>query len=143
MNLAIQQAHAAAARGEVPVGAVLIGPTGTILAEDGNRMREHKDPTAHAEMVVLRQAARVLDQWRLDDCTLYVTLEPCIMCAGALSLARIKRICYGAGDPKGGGVTHGPRFFEQPTCHHTPEVVQDIQADACGRILKEFFQKRR
>jgi tRNA(adenine34) deaminase len=143
MNLAIQQAHAAAARGEVPVGAVLLGPDGVILAEDGNRMREHKDPTAHAEIVVLRQAARALDQWRLDDCTLYVTLEPCAMCAGAVSLSRIRMVCYGAPDPKGGGVAHGPRFFEQPTCHHRPVVEGGVLGEECGAVLREFFKGRR
>ncbi len=143
MNRAIQQAHAAAERGEVPVGAVLLGPDGVILAEDGNRMREHKDPTAHAEMVVVRQASRVLNQWRLDECTLYVTLEPCAMCAGALSLSRIRTLYYGAPDPKGGGVIHGPRFFEQPTCHHRPQVLGDVLADECGTVLKAFFKERR
>ncbi len=143
MMRAIQQAHLAASRGEVPVGAVLVGPDGVVLVENGNRMREYRDPTAHAEVVVIREAAKILDQWRLDDCTLYVTLEPCAMCAGALSLSRLKAVYYGALDPKGGAIHHGPRFFEQPTCHHRPLVTGGILAEEAGDVLKVFFQGRR
>jgi tRNA(Arg) A34 adenosine deaminase TadA len=143
MKRAIQQAHLAAERGEVPVGALVLSPEGDILAEDGNRMREHKDPTAHAEMVVLRQAAEKLGQWRLDGCALYVTLEPCAMCAGALSLAKIKTLCFGALAPKGGGVLHGGRFYDQPTCHHRPEVISGLEEEVCSLILKDFFKARR
>jgi len=143
MQRAIQQANAASLRGEVPVGAVLVGPNGDILAEDGNRMRETMDPTAHAEIVVIRAAAKALGQWRLDDCTLYVTLEPCAMCAAALSMARVKHLVYGAPDPKGGAVHHGPRFFDQPTCHHRPLVVPSVLEQDCGEILKTFFKLKR
>lgn len=143
MTLAIQQAEHAATRGEVPVGAVLVDPNGHILAADGNRMREWQDPTAHAEMVVIRQGTKKLDQWRLDGCTLYVTLEPCAMCAGAIAAARIKTLVYGACDPKGGGVAHGGKLYSQPTCHHRPKVESGIEAGTCRSLLKSFFKARR
>ncbi|MEL6576905.1 MAG: nucleoside deaminase, partial [Pseudomonadota bacterium] len=126
MDRALAEAEAAAARGEAPVGAALIGPDGRLLAADGNRMRELSDPTAHAEINVIRAAARRLGTERLIGCDLYVTLEPCPMCAGAIAHARIARVYYGAEDPKGGGVAHGPRVFSQPTCHHRPEVYGGI-----------------
>lgn len=143
MKRAIQQARLAGERGEVPVGGLLLDTQGEILVEEGNRMREGFDPTAHAEMVLLRKGAEKLGQWRLDGCTLYVTLEPCAMCAAALSMARIKWLVYGAPDPKGGGVDHGGRFYEQPTCHHRPEVVSGVMAEECGQLLKDFFKSRR
>lgn len=146
MDVALAEAEAAAARGEVPVGAVLVGPNpGEMLASAGNMIVETKDPTAHAEMLVIRSAARSLGNERLVGATLYVTLEPCAMCAGAISFARIKRLVYAAQDPKGGAVAHGPKFFEQPTCHHRPELVRmggDTEAKA-ATILKDFFRARR
>lgn len=143
MPLALEQARAAAARGETPVGAVLTGPDGTVLATDGNRVRELNDPTAHAEMLVIRRACEVLRSERLPGCGLTVTLEPCPMCAGAISHARIAHLWYGADDPKGGGVMHGPRVFSQPTCHHAPEVYNGIAADESTALLKAFFAQRR
>lgn len=125
------------------MGALVVSPEGEVLAENGNRMRETQDPTAHAEIVVLREAAKKLGQWRLDGCSLYVTLEPCAMCAAAISLAKIKVLVYGASDPKGGGVAHGGKFYEQPTCHHKPEVTSGVEAETCGHILKDFFRARR
>ncbi len=146
MDVALAEAEAAAMRGEVPVGAVLVGPDpGEMLASAGNMIVETKDPTAHAEMLVIRSGAKRLGNERLVGATLYVTLEPCAMCAGAISFARIKRLVYAAADPKGGAVAHGPKFFEQPTCHHRPEVAQiagDTQATA-ATLLKEFFRARR
>jgi tRNA(adenine34) deaminase len=146
MDVALAEAEAAAARGEVPVGAVLIGPNpGELLASAGNRIVETKDPTAHAEMLVIREAAKRLGNERLVGTTLYVTLEPCAMCAGAISFARIKRVVYAAQDPKGGAIAHGPKFFEQPTCHHRSEVAQlsgDTEAKA-ATLLKDFFRARR
>jgi tRNA(adenine34) deaminase len=146
MDVALAEAEAAAARGEVPVGAVLVGPIpGEMLASAGNMIVETKDPTAHAEMLVIRSAAKRLGNERLVGATLYVTLEPCAMCAGAISFARIKRLVYAAQDPKGGAVANGPKFFEQPTCHHRPEVVRiggDTEAKA-ATILKDFFRARR
>lgn len=146
MDVALAEAEAAAARGEVPVGAVLVGPNpGEMLASAGNMIVETKDPTAHAEMLVIRSAAKRLGNERLIGATLYVTLEPCTMCAGAISFARIKRLVYAASDPKGGAVAHGPKFFEQPTCHHRPEVARidgDTEAKASA-ILKDFFRARR
>src|SRR4029078_3524726 len=116
--LALEEAKSAASRGEVPVGAVLLRADGSLLAKDGNRILERKDPTAHAEMLVMRAGAQVLNNERLIGATLYVSLEPCAMCAGAMAMARIGRLVFAACDPKGGAVLHGPRFFEQPTCHH-------------------------
>ena len=142
--LALEEAKSAALRGEVPVGAVLLGADGTLLAQDGNRILELKDPTAHAEMLVLRSGARTLGNERLIGTTLYVSLEPCAMCAGAIAMARVGRIVFAACDPKGGAVLHGPRFFEQPTCHHRPIVVQtELLAVEAGEILKSFFRARR
>ena len=141
--LTLAEAHEAAARGEVPVGAVLLSADGEVLARDGNRILERKDPTAHAEMLVLRAAAERLGNERLVECTLYVSLEPCAMCAGAISLARIKRLVFAAEDPKGGAILHGPRFFEQSTCHHRPTVSRAGDAAEAGGILKSFFKPRR
>ncbi|HKY17329.1 MAG TPA: nucleoside deaminase [Rhizomicrobium sp.] len=142
--LALEEAKSAAARGEVPVGAVLLAADGALLARDGNRILELKDPTAHAEMLVMRQAAKILRNERLIGTTLYVSLEPCAMCAGAMAMARVGRLVFAACDPKGGAVLHGPRFFEQPTCHHRPAVTQtEPHAVEAGEILKDFFRARR
>lgn len=141
--LAMLQAQAAAARGEVPVCAVLLSGEGAVLAEDGNRIVERHDPTAHAELLVLRAAAAALGNERLTGTTLYVSLEPCAMCAGAISLARVGRVVFAAEDPKGGAILHGPKFFEQPTCHHRPQVARAGDATAAGALLKEFFRIRR
>ncbi len=143
MEEALQEARAAGKRGEVPVGAVLLGPAGELLARSGNRIVELKDPTAHAEVLVLREAAQKLGSERLLECDLYVTLEPCTMCAGAISFARVRRLYFGADDPKGGGVDHGVRFFEQPTCHHRPDVYGGIGAADASKLLKDFFAVRR
>ena len=142
--LALEEAKSAALRGEVPVGAVLLGPEGALLAQGGNRILELKDPTAHAEMLVMRAGAKVLGNERLIGATLYVSLEPCAMCAGAMAMARISRLVFAACDPKGGAVLHGPRFFEQPTCHHRPSVMQtEPHALEAGEILRAFFRARR
>jgi tRNA(Arg) A34 adenosine deaminase TadA len=143
MHIALAEAEAAQARGEVPVGAVIVDPAGEVLARAGNRTRELYDPTAHAEMLAIRSAADRLGSERLVGCDLYVTLEPCPMCAAAISLARIRRLYYGAADPKGGGVEHGPRIFGQPTCHHTPEVYSGIGEAQAGELLRAFFAQRR
>lgn len=143
MAQALAEAEAAASRGEVPVGAVVVGDAGEIVAAAGNRIVEWKDPTAHAELIAIREACRVLGSERLTGCDLYVTLEPCPMCAQALAFARIRRIYFGADDPKGGGVEHGPRIFAQPTCHHRPEVYGGIAATKAAAILKDFFAARR
>ncbi len=142
MDAALQEAKAAATRGEVPVGAVIIGPNGVIAAA-GNRTRELNDPTAHAEILAIRSACETLGQERLSSCDLYVTLEPCPMCAAAISNARIRRLYYGAADPKSGGIAQGPRVFSHPQCHHTPEVYDGIDAAASEVLLKEFFANRR
>jgi tRNA(Arg) A34 adenosine deaminase TadA len=142
--LALEEAKSAAARGEVPVGAVLLSADGALLAKDGNRILELKDPTAHAEMLVMRAGAKALNNERLTGATLYVSLEPCAMCAGAMAMARVGRVVFAACDPKGGAVLHGPRFFEQPTCHHRPEITQtEPHAVEAGEILREFFRARR
>jgi tRNA(adenine34) deaminase len=142
--LALEEAKSAALRGEVPVGAVLLGADGALLARDGNRILELKDPTAHAEMLVMRRGARALGNERLIGTTLYVSLEPCAMCAGAMAMARIARLVFAACDPKGGAVLHGPRFFAQPTCHHRPAVEQtEPHALEAGEILRDFFRARR
>jgi tRNA(Arg) A34 adenosine deaminase TadA len=141
--LALAEAKSAAARGEVPVGAVLTGPDGALLARDGNRILELRDPTAHAEMLVMRAATRALANERLTGTTLYVSLEPCAMCAGAMAMARVSRLVFAAEDAKGGAVLHGPRFFEQPTCHHRPAVARAGDAAAAGAVLKDFFRARR
>jgi tRNA(Arg) A34 adenosine deaminase TadA len=144
MTLALAEAERAAARGEVPVGAVLVdGATGAVLAAAGNRTEELADPTAHAEMLVLRAATAARGRPRLEDCDLYVTLEPCAMCAAALSFARIRRLYFGAADPKGGAVEHGPRFFAQATCHHRPEVYGGIEERRAGELLRRFFAEKR
>jgi tRNA(adenine34) deaminase len=142
MALALAEAEAAAARGEVPVGAVLVHE-GRVLAREGNRILERRDPTAHAEMLAMRTAAATLGNERLTGAVLYVTLEPCAMCAGAMSLARVGRLVFAAEDPKGGAVLHGPRFFTQPTCHHRPEVSRGGDPVRAGEILKTFFRARR
>ena len=142
--LALEEAKSAAGRGEVPVGAVLLGPDGMLLARDGNRIVELHDPTAHAEMLVMRAGAKAAGNERLLGSTLYVSLEPCAMCAGAMAMARVARLVFAACDPKGGAVLHGPRFFEQPTCHHRPVVLQtEPHAAEAGEILKSFFRARR
>jgi tRNA(Arg) A34 adenosine deaminase TadA len=143
MLRALSAAEAAAVRGEVPIGAVLVSPGGAVISADGNRTRELSDPTAHAEILVIRAGGKMLGAERLTGCDLYVTLEPCPMCAAAISFARIRRLYYGASDPKGGGVEHGPRIFNQPTCHHAPEIYPGIGDAASAELLREFFQNRR
>ena len=143
MALALAAARAAGARGEVPIGAVIVGPVGEVLVEAGNRTEELRDPTAHAEMLVIRAAAAKLGAPRLVGCDLYVTLEPCPMCAQAISFARIRRLYWGAPDPKGGGVEHGPRIFDQSTCHHRPELYPGLAEAEAGELLRAFFRERR
>lgn len=142
MDLALALAAEAAARGEVPVGAVVV-KDGEVIAQGANETLTRKDPTAHAEMVALRAAAEALGSERLIGCDLYVTLEPCAMCAGAISHARIRRLYYGAGDPKGGGVAHGARVFSHATCHHRPEIYEGIGEREAGALLRAFFSERR
>lgn len=142
MRLALDAARAAAKAGEVPVGAVVIHD-GKAIAITANAPRMLHDPTAHAEMLAIREAARILGRERLEDCDLWVTLEPCAMCAGAIAHARIARLYYGASDPKGGAVEHGPRFFAQPTCHHRPELYSGIGEGEAGALLRDFFKARR
>ena len=143
MLTALVEAEAAAARGEVPVGAVIVAADGAVLAKAGNRTRELADPTAHAELLAIRQACQALGSERLGDADIYVTLEPGPMCAAAISFARLRRLYFGAGDPKGGGVEHGPRIFSQPTCHHAPEVYGGIEEVRAGALLQQFFESRR
>lgn len=143
MRLAIQEAKSAARRGEVPVGAVLVNAAGDVVAKAGNAPISICDPTAHAEVLALRDAAYESDNYRLGGLTLYVTLEPCTMCAGAISNARIARLVYGAPDVKGGAVENGVRFFKQPTCHHRPEVTGGVLAEDCAELLTSFFRARR
>ncbi len=143
MQLALAEAEKASARGEVPVGAVLVDAEGGVLAADGNRTIGNHDPSAHAEMLVIREAAARLANERLPGTTLYVTLEPCAMCAGAISFARIARVVYGADDPKMGAIAHGPQFFGQKTCHHRPEVSRGLGAAESAVLLKDFFRARR
>jgi len=144
MSIAFAEAEAAAARDEVPVGAVLVdGATGAVLARSGNRVEELHDPTAHAEMLVIRAAATGTQAKRLPECDLYVTLEPCPMCAQAIAFARLRRLYYGAADAKGGGVDNGPRIFAQPSCHHRPEIYGGIGEREAGDLLRAFFQERR
>lgn len=142
MDLAVAEARAAAAAGEVPVGCVVVR-AGEVVARAGNRTLRDKDPTAHAEMLVLRAAATRIGSERLVDCDLYVTLEPCTMCVAAISFARIRRLYYGAADPKGGAVEHGVRFFSAPTCHHRPEIYGGIGESEAGELLRAFFRERR
>ena len=142
MRLALDEARAAAAAGEVPVGAV-VTKDGSVLGIGRNRMRADHDPTAHAEMVAMRAAARALGDWRLDGCDLWVTLEPCAMCAGAIALARLSRLYFAAVDPKGGAVVNGPCLFAQPTCHHAPEIYPGIGEGEAGELLRDFFRERR
>jgi tRNA(adenine34) deaminase len=143
MVLALDEARQAATRGEVPVGAVIVGPDGRALASTGNRIEELTDPTAHAEVLAIREAAANLQSPRLIDCDLYVTLEPCAMCAQAISLARVRRLVFAAYDPKGGGVEHGARVFSHTTCHHAPEVVGGVMESDAAQMLKQFFKARR
>ena len=142
MECALEEAKAAAKRGEVPVGAVIVR-AGVVVASAGNRMRELADPTAHAEMLAIRQAAVSLSAERLSDCDLFVTLEPCAMCTAAISFARIRRLYFGAADPKGGAVENGVRFFHSPSCHHRPEVYSGIAESASSDLLRNFFRNRR
>ena len=143
MALALAEAEAAAARGEVPVGAVLVDREGGVLAAAGNWVESDRDPTAHAEMLVLRAGAARLGAKHLTECDLYVTLEPCAMCAAAIGLARLCRLYFGAYDPKSGAVEHGPRLFEQPTTHHRPEIYGGIEERRAGDLLRAFFRDRR
>jgi tRNA(adenine34) deaminase len=143
MDRALSLARAAAERGEVPIGCVILGPDGAVLAEAANRTETDHDPTAHAELLAIRAAAKKLGAPRLVDCDLYVTLEPCPMCAQAISFARLRRVYYGASDPKGGGIEHGPQIFAQPTCHHRPEVYGSIAEREAGELLRAFFKERR
>jgi len=142
MDSALEQARAAGAAGEVPIGCVIVRD-GQVIAQAGNRTLADRDPTAHAELLAIRQAARTLGSERLTDCDLYVTLEPCTMCAGAISFARIRRLYYGAADPKGGAVDSGVRFFAAPTCHHVPEVYPSVGEREAATLLTEFFRARR
>src|SRR6202453_2575929 len=142
MSLAFAEARSAERRGEAPIGAALVRE-GTLVASAGNRTREVNDPTAHAEMLVIREAAAKVGSERLAGCDLYVTLEPCAMCAGAISLARLRRLYYAAPDPKGGAVDNGPRFFRSPTCHHAPEVYGGVRESEAAAMLRRFFAARR
>jgi len=143
MERALELARAAAQAGEVPVGAVITAPDGQVLVEAANRTEADKDPTAHAELLAIRAAAKMLGAPRLVDCDLYVTLEPCPMCAQAIAFARLRRLYYGAADPKGGAVESGVRFFAQPTCHHAPEVYSGLGESVSAALLREFFRERR
>lgn len=143
MTQALDEARAAAERGEVPVGAVIVSENGDVLAAAGNRTLELRDPTAHAEILAIREACEKLGSERLNGCDLHVTLEPCAMCAAAISFARIRRLYFGAEDRKGGGVEHGPRFFAQATCHHAPEVYGGMSEEEAANLLREFFRARR
>ena len=142
MDMALDEARAAGARGEVPVGCVIVRD-GAVVARAGNRTLADRDPTAHAEIIAIRQAAASLGSERLEDCDLYVSLEPCAMCAGAVAFARIRRLYYGAADPKGGAVDNGVKFFASPSCHHRPEVYGGLAEAEAGALLKEFFRERR
>ncbi len=143
MRVAMEEAKAATLRDEVPIGAVIAGENGDIVAKAGNRTRDLNDPSAHAEILAIRAACKEMGAQRIPNTTLYVTLEPCAMCAAAISFARISRVVFGALDPKGGGVLHGGEFYNQKTCHHKPTVKHGIMADECGRILKDFFKAKR
>lgn len=143
MHQALAEAHRAAERGEVPIGAVVVGPDGAVLAAAGNDVAGPNDPTGHAELIAIRAAARVFGSERLEGCDLYVTLEPCAMCAQAIAFARIRRVYYGADDPKGGGITVGARIFSQPTTHHKPEIYGGILEREAAQLLRDFFKARR
>lgn len=143
MQLALEQAKLAARAGEVPVGAVLVDRYGAVLVMAHNRVESRNDPSAHAELLAIRAACETLKTPRLPDCDLYVTLEPCPMCAQVISFARIRRLYFGAPDPKGGGVLHGPRLYTQSTCHHRPEVYDGIMEAECAALLRQFFRQRR
>ena len=143
MESAFEEARDAAARGEVPVGAVVVSARGEILARAGNETEARNDPTAHAEMLVLREAAQKQGSPRLQDCDLYITLEPCAMCAAAISFARLRRVIFAAYDPKGGAIEHGSRFFTQATCHHVPEIVGGVDEKEAGDLLRKFFAGKR
>ena len=143
LEIAFEEAEAAVVRGEVPVGAVLANKAGNVIARAGNRTLELRDPTAHAEMLVIRAAAETLGSERLVDCDLFVTLEPCAMCAAAISFARIRRLYYAAADEKMGAVEHGPRFYSQATCHHAPDIYSGLGEAHAKRLLKDFFKSRR
>ncbi len=143
MDRAFAEAEAAAARGEVPVGAVIVCPDHGIVASAGNRTLEWRDPTAHAEMIAIREACRVLGSERLPGCDIYVTLEPCTMCAAAISFARLRRLYFAADDPKAGAVEHGVCFFAQPTCHHAPDVYGGIAESRARALMQEFFRRLR
>ena len=143
MYIALQEARAAASRGEIPVGAVIVDAAGEVVAQAGNQTRELQDPSAHAEMLAIRAACQVLGQERLVNHDLYVTLEPCPMCAGLIAAARIRRLYYGAGDQKSGGVGQGPRVFSHPQSHHSPEVFDEIDGAECAALLKSFFSHLR
>jgi len=142
MDLALEQAENAEKSGEVPIGCVIVRDN-AVIARAGNRTLTDRDPTAHAEILALREAARLTGSERLTDCDLYVTLEPCTMCAGAISFARVRRLYYGAADPKGGAVESGVRFFASPTCHHAPDVYSGVGESEAARLLREFFRERR
>jgi tRNA(adenine34) deaminase len=143
MDLALAEAEAAGLSGEVPIGAVVVSANGEVLAKAGNRTLELRDPTAHAELLAIREACAKIGSERLIDCDLYVTLEPCAMCAAAISFARLRRLYFGAPDPKGGAVEHGPRFFAGATCHHAPEIYGGIGDVPAAELLKRFFAVRR
>ena len=143
MTTALVLARDAMAEGEVPVAAIITNAEGEVIAKASNRVERDGDPTAHAEMLAIREAVAQLGQQRLNDCDLWVTLEPCPMCAGAIAHARLRRVYYGAEDPKSGGVSHGARVFNHPTCHHKPEVYSGISGEAASQLLKEFFQSKR
>jgi len=143
MDLALAEAEEARDLGEVPIGAVVVSADGEVLARAGNRTLALRDPTAHAELLAIRAACAKLRSERLTGCDLYVTLEPCAMCAAAISFARIRRLYFGAADPKGGAVEHGPRFFTQATCHHAPEVIGGLSESRAASLLREFFASRR
>ena len=143
MEMALEEARAAAARGEVPVGAVVLGPDGAVLARAGNRVEADRDASAHAELLAMRAAAAALGDPRLTGCDLFVTLEPCPMCAQAASFFRIRRLVFGAYDPKGGGVEHGARVFEAASCHHRPEIIGGVRESEAGDLLRAFFGARR
>ena len=144
MRAALEEAKIAGEMDEVPIGAVIVDPArGEIVARTGNRTRTLHDPTAHAEILAIRAACEKTGAQRIPDLDLYITLEPCAMCTAAISFARIRRLVFGASDPKGGGVLHGGKFYDQPTCHHKPDITHGIVADECGDILREFFKQKR